>query len=400
MDARILISLVYMIVFLVTFLLLTRLSVRHFQLAMMTFGLLMAAAILNTMFTIIEEKPASFISYEIWLGVTDALTFRLQYFFTYPAFVITKSPYAAHAVNIAVQVMCFVLALKYILKNDAPILLVALLLFFPSYYHYTIFGLRDPYINLIATLVVIVALQDNMKILILGGAVLAISTFFARPEIAPIIATFIALRLFQRMTLTQKTISLIGYAALAYVSLLYMPLVFGLVPRGTVAGNIEQIVLLNESRQAIRQGTDGGGSHILGGALYNMPMIQRYPIQVISSFVAPLPFEIRRFVQAIGFLESIIFVYVTWMAWSRTRTSDVGRYVFYCGMIYMLIQALFVMNYGNLLRMRYPVYIFFIGAWARGYMDMQTRTQRASQLAVKNSTPQARPATQSTYRTR
>jgi hypothetical protein len=371
MEVRVLISLAYVLIFILGVLAITRLSVRHLGLAMFSFVLLTLFAMLNARFVVIDEKVASFISYRIWLGEANTLTFKLQYWLSLPAFNASGDPYAAHGVNIAVQALCFLLAMRFILTTQAPTVIIVALILFPSYYHYSIFGLRDPYINLLCTLFVILAIQDDLKKLIVGGILLGILAVFARPEFAIILMSLVALRIFQRMTPAQKILSVIGYLAAAYVGLLYMPLAFGLVPRGDVSANIEQLVGFNEARQERRLGGDGGGSgsHILGGALYTLPFFLRYPVQLVASFVAPLPHEISGIMQVLGFVESMLFCAVTFLAWRNSRHSDVARYLFWCGFFYMALQAVFAINYGNLLRMRYPAYIFFIGAWAVGVIS-------------------------------
>jgi len=149
-----------------------------------------------------------------------------------------------------------------------------------------------------------------------------------------------------------------------YAALLVLPLAFGLPSTGSALNNINAMVQFNEFRSGRHLGEDGSGSHILGGQLFSYPFLIRYPIQIVVSFVAPLPFEIRGGLGAIAFIESMLFCFVAYLGLSAARVDRTARFLFFCGLIYICLQALFAFNYGNLLRVRYPSYIFFFAAIA------------------------------------
>ena len=61
-------------------------------------------------------------------------------------------------------------------------------------------------------------------------------------------------------------------------------------------------------------------------------------------------------------IDSLVFCFIVYLAFLKIRINRNAKLLFFCGIIYMLLQALFAFNYGNLLRVRYPGYIFFLAA--------------------------------------
>lgn len=383
MDVRLLIAVVYWVVFTAGFIAIWPVKGRTLFVHTLLFVILCVIATMNAEFDFIEEKVASFISYDMYEGAPTAITFLLQYYISYPAFALTDSPYAAHSVNLALQSLSFLIAMKFILKERKGTLAGIGLFLFPAYYNFTIFGLRDPYVNLITTIFVASLINHTSLGLFVASAILAFLSLMARPEFSFMLVAFGLLKLFLASSRVVKIATLIVYTAMLYASLLFLPLAFGISSTGSVSGNLQKMAEFNDLRNERRLGGDGAGSgsHILGGKLYNLPMVVRYPIQVAATFVAPLPHEIHGGALAIAFLESLIFTYFAVAAWNRSRGSPKARFLFLCGLLYILAIALFSINYGNILRMRYPGHIMFVGAIALA-AEERRRSRRAARVAA------------------
>ena len=386
METRILITLAYTLTIIIGSIWIGRrhLSRRRLYLTMVGFITLLTLAVLNANYEFVEEKVASFISYSIHNGDSNSVAFRLQYYINLPALWLFNDPYSAHATNIAIQTFCFLLAFQYILPKKGVRWLEICILIYPAYYHYSIFGLRDPYINLIATVFVILAIKNKRSFVVIGGILLSFISLLARPEFSVILLSFVGLYFYLGLNKKHKLIVAMLYLCIIAVGANYLPYAFGVTPRGNISDNIEQIAEFNELRNARRIDSDGGGSAILGGRLFEYPLVVRYPIQVISSFISPLPFEIKSPVLFIGFMESLLFTWVAYTSWKKSKGSFNARYIFYCALLYMLLQAFFAMNYGNNLRIRYPSYIIFIGAISVGILERRSKVQANNLLFKKD----------------
>ncbi len=380
METRILITFVYTLVIIISAIWVMRLNRRQLNLTLIGFLVLLSLAILNANLEFIEEKIASFISHSLHNGESESIAFRLQYYVTLPAFWLTNHPYSAHATNIAIQTLCFLLAFRYILPKRGPTWLEICVLIYPAYYHYSIFGLRDPYINLISTLFTILAIRNKRFGIFVWGSLLGIVSLLARPEFSVILFSFVGLYFYIGLNQKNKIIFTAIYLLLINTAGNYLPYALGVAPRGNLIDNIEQIAEFNELRNERRLGSDGGGSSILGGTLFNYPLIARYPIQVITSFISPLPFEIRSPILFFGFIESMLFTTIAAIAWRRSKDVKNARYIFYCALLYILLQAFFAMNYGNNLRIRYPSYIMFIGS-----ISISIQSERAKSISNRLS---------------
>jgi len=320
-------------------------------------------AVLNDMTGLILEKGASFISYDMFKGDALLTTFYLQYLLAWIPFQLLDYEYTAHGMNIGLQAFTFLLAAQYIfgMKTSWKLLAFSLV---PSYFHYSIFGLRDPLINLIVTTIAIAAMRLDAKQFVYLCLVSALMCMAVRPELSLIILGFACLRVYFDATKWQRVTLILLSGFVVYASLIVLPLAFGLSSTGSALNNIDVMVQFNEIRSERHVGTDGSGSHILNGQLFTYPFLVRYPIQIFVSFVSPLPSEIRGMLGAIAFAESILLCFVAYLAASAARTDSTARFLFFCGLIYIFLQALFAFNYGNLLRVRYPSFIFFFGAIA------------------------------------
>jgi len=320
-----------------------------------------AASVFNDSSGLIEEKFASFVAYDMYKGFDFQLGFFVQYALTWIPFQLLDEEYVAHGLNIGLQAFIFMIGARYIF-NLKPSLKLVIFMLFPSYYHYAIFGLRDPLINLVTIAIAIGALQLDKRQFILLCLSMSVLTIGIRAEFSLIILGFALLREF--IDSAGKRRVLIGMCALIglYGALSIMPIAFGLPISGNPLQNIETMTQFNELRNARRLGEDGSGSHILGGTLFSYPFLIRYPIQVAGSFLAPLPFELRGSLDLIAFAESLAFCGVSLWAAAVHRKNERASILFWCGMMYMLLQAIFAINYGNILRIRYPCLVLFLAA--------------------------------------
>ena len=363
-------------------------TVRPLTATMLVYGaamlfLLGTASALNDSTGLIDEKVASFVSYDMFKGGQFQTTFFIQYLLAWIPFEILDYEYTAHGLNIGLQAFIFMLGavLIFDLKPGWKLLAFSL---FPSYFHYAIFGLRDPLINLLAVTIAAGALKLKPRQFILLCAGASVVSLGIRPEFSLIIAGFGVLGLFFSAKPKQQVVIALLSLATLYGALLVMPLAFGLPSTGSVDGNIELMTRFNELRNERRLGEYGSGSHMLGGALYSYPFPVRYPIQVAGSFLAPLPMDIRRGFDILAFAESLMFCLIVVLAARKHRVNEPATLLFWCGIAYMLLQAIFAINYGNVLRVRYPCLIFFLTSLVAAD---QVQSRRGTMPAKRRSRP-------------
>lgn len=349
---------------------------RALTVGLSTFVVLVGLVYLNDSQEIIAEKVASFVSYDMYKGIRYVNTFVIQYILAYIPFKLFDYEYTAHAMNIAIQAFVYLIASQYIFKNKLS-WKFAIFLLFPSYYHYAMFGLRDPIINFTAVLIVIAIFNTNQKGFVLTCLILSLMCLFVRPEFSIIIIGFISISLFLNSNNITKFMIVVGSGIMLYVMLLLMPYAFGVDSSGSALGNIEIISNFNESR-ALRNvdRVYGSGSQILGGGLFSLNWFVRYPIQLVASYVAPLPMDIRGGFDYFAFMESVVFCFVVGYSFLRRKINSRSELLFWCGFIYMALQAIFAANYGNILRIRYPCLIFFIGALVAADFSFTRRKSR------------------------
>lgn len=333
---------------------------------------------INVSFELIDEKLASFHSFEMYLGTRYSNSFLVQYILALPMFSLFESEYTAHALNIALQSLFFVLFLHLVGSRHLKIALAGLLLY-PAFIHYTVSGLRDPLLNLVSLAIVYGAIVfDKTKFLFLC-CVLAVVCNFIRPEYSLIIGGLIFLRYYVDLDGKKaKLITIVCGLAALYCALLVMPLAFGMPVSSNAFVNVETMIQFNTLRHDRTVGL--ASTHILGGALLTYPIFIRYPIQVVASFVTPLPMDFRGGVMLFAALDSLIFCVVVFVAYLRSKLSKTATFLFYCGAVYILLQALFAFNYGNLLRVRYPSYIFFLASVCFANLSWSTAGRPVSGL--------------------
>ena len=316
-------------------------------------------SILNNETGFIAEKVASFAAYDIYQGTNFTLGFFVQYILLWIPFELFDDKYAAHGLNMGLQAFTFMLGARFVFNMKSSWML-ALFTLFPSYYHYSIFGLRDPLINLVVVLVVIAAMRQNTKQFVITCMALSVLSIGIRAELSMILMGFAGIKMYFDVSGAKRLLLILAGIAALYVALLILPLAFGVPSTGSVAGNIDSMVQFNELRNERRLGEYGSGSHILGGALYGYQFGVRYPVQIGASFLAPLPVDIRSSLDALALFESVLFIFAAFCGYKAARLNQTSLILFCCGIAYMLLQAIFAINYGNILRVRYPCLIIFL----------------------------------------
>jgi len=359
---RILIGLIYYIVLMFLFTVRYKISTREILISFSVFFVVLSASIINTYYQFIDEKIASFVSYNMHTKGTFSLSFYVQYLLSLPMYKIMGNEYTSHSLNAVIHAITILSIYRFIFQKKFTWLFVVVLLF-PSYYHYSIFGLRDPLVNLVMTFFVIYTLKFSAiksDVLII---LLALISIGIRPELSVILLSFIWLRHFLTWRLKTKIILVLISIPLMYIILLQLPKTLGIKTTATsVNHSLELVSEFNEARYNRRLDGGGSGSHILAGKLFDYSFVERYPIQLLASFISPLPFEIKNKLHLLSFLESILFTLIAIIAFQKSRNNRMARYLFYCGMIYILSQAIFASNYGNVVRLRYPVFILFVSS--------------------------------------
>ncbi len=338
----------------------------------MSLLLLFFFSTINASFNFIEDKVASDVAYRMYDTGSFTLTFYLQYLLAYVGFVLANDTHVTFGLNIVLQSYFFLLAYETLIKKcKMQLFLLILLLLFPSFYHYSIFGLRDPLVNLLSLFFILLSIKPMTFPVVLGYLLLLLSCIFSRPELCIIFLVLIGLRLFLISSLFIKAL-LVGVSIVALNFALYGAMsTLGIKGANmNIVENIEKLNKFNEARNNRRVGGEGGGSAVLGGKLFQLPFYQRYPVQISATILVPLPHEFRGVTSWLGLLDSMFFISAIIMA-LKFRDNKRSTYFLLCGIIYLLIIALFTMNYGNTLRMRYPIFIFFFASFC--YSDRLKR---------------------------
>ena len=263
------ISSLYLTLFLTILNYTTRVSFKLIGFGFLYWFFLVCTFYLNVTLNIIEEKYASFNSYDMYLGELSSSTFFVQYILAYPAFSLFNFEYSAHAINISLQTVFFVL-LIYMSKAKRIRIAYFGLLFYPSFIHYSITGLRDPILNFISLSVVLGILNLNKQAFVILCILLAVLCNFVRPEYSLIVLGFALLRLYVEAGRWQKLFIISLGVVLLYMALLILPLAFGVPASNNVFTNIDTMIRFNEMRTERTSGTASTG--ILNGALMSMPI--------------------------------------------------------------------------------------------------------------------------------
>ena len=319
--------------------------------------LLFAAAAANFELEIFDQKFAAEFAYDVFKGresLRGNSTFILQAIVGYPAFLVTDVWWAAIGTNIAVTTGVF-----YFVHKRSPVLSCAMLA--PAIINFSMFSLRDPVIAVLAFAVCYLFFTPNSPLLWLKQSLTVGLFIVIRPENLAIFGYSKLLTVFNKhnrsalLYLAFPFLILVGVVITAFT-----PQMLGVEFGGSLSQLPGAANELYESRATRWDETEGGGSNILGGALPGLPIFIRFPIQVFTFFVLPLPFEIRKPSLALAFLDSIVFCYL-YYRFHRNAQRD-ALIVFW---VYVFAVAFFGNNYGNVFRLRLPAYFIMLAGLLR-----------------------------------
>lgn len=309
-------------------------------------------AFINFKFEIFEQKFASEFAYDIFKGresLRDNSGFLLQYFLNLPVFYVTNAWWSAIATNVVLATMVFLYALEA-RRSEAYILLA------PVIVNFSMFALRDPIIGVLFFLLTIFLLDTRSKYALYKQ--LGTVTLFAisRPEN---VIVYVATKMYTYLREIKNKLTLTLILPILFIvfiiALLQVPKLLGMQWSGSLLDLPLAISDFYEMR-ANRWDTDeGGGSNILGGSLVNYPFFIRYPIQIFTFFVLPLPFEIKKVALGLAFVDSIFFCSVFYR-FNKHAEKPAKRLFWF----YVLLVAFFSNNYGNVFRIRLPAYFIML----------------------------------------
>ena len=332
-------------------------NVRSLCLSFAYLVLLTTLAAANFELEIFEQKFASEFPFDVYMqreSLRGNSTFILQAFVSYLAFFITNVWWAAIGTNAALTAAVF-----YFVHSRKPWLSV--IMFAPAILNFCMFALRDP---------------------VISALVFAVTWFLlAPPAVGSWIKQTFSILLFA--LIRPENIAIFGYAKLMTIVsrngrnfLLYLSFPLLIAIGVVIAAFIPQMLGMEakavgslpgaanefyEARATRHDNIEGGGSDILGGALDRQPILVRYPVQVFTFFVLPLPFEIRNLPMALAFLDSLVFITVAYL-FHRHSSRD-AIIIFW---IFVLAVAFFSSNYGNVFRLRLPAYYLMLAGMLRG----------------------------------
>ncbi len=349
-----------------------RISPRAIQSAALVAIVLTVVAIANFELGFIPQKVASQQAFLAYSRRDLDSTFTVQALLNVGPFTITGVWWAAIGTNVAL------VALTYAFVYDEDRRLARRLLA-PAVLNFAIFSLRDPLLGVLLFALVLVMFGDRRpspRRLVAEG-LLAFAIFLTRPEF---IAVYIAGKVIgQRLDRRRSwKIALIPLALpVVLYALTWLPTLLGLqnqVPLAALPDLLNDFFVTRADRADDPDG--GGGSNILDGRLASMPLVARLPIQLLTFFVLPLPFEISSITLALAFVDSLVFIVLFREFWRRAD-SRVRRFF----VLYFVAIAFFVANYGNLFRLRMPAYFVMIAG-----LVLVERRRRSTERALEIET--------------
>lgn len=316
--------------------------------------LLLLLSVVNQYFDLFEPKFAGQFGLLTALGELNVPTFYVQAVLLYPFAVLSADPMLPIVLNVVLSALILTLCWDSV----AGIRNKVLVFFIPSIVYFSMFGLRDPLIFLslffLAKLYLVGKSQSGsfyFAICILG---------ISRPEL---MIFPVALIVGGWAYCSNRWVGIL-YLCLACI--LIMPLL-GMIPGLLgIRGAEFSLDLINDfahSRYERHAGdSDGGGSHILGGTLFQLSFFQRFPIQIAAFFLNPLPMDFRNFIMLIPLIDSIMFFVFLRGIWiSDVLRKDRGVVIIFALFLTIVMLSFFATNYGNLFRLRYPFYGVIFG---------------------------------------
>lgn len=335
----------------------TRFSLKTLVTSTVACVFLIVLASANFEYEIIDQKFASEFAFTIYSGEQAERStsgFVLQYVYCLPAFIITNAWWSAIGTNIAAVVLVFVVVAA---RNYT----LAFAVFAPAVINFAIFSLRDPLIGVLFFFIALTMTTPDLTKKWGSQALSAIAFIFVRPENIAILASAHGVALARKYRRkVWLPFFLIFFAGLAVVVLPYVPRLLGLSFSGSIFDLPLAISNFYEAR-ATRWGEElGGGSNILDGRLPEYSFLTRYPIQITSFFILPLPMDLNSPQLGLATIDSVIFCWLTWKFHKSAPTPVI--ILFWC---YVMMTALFMNNYGNAFRIRMPAYFIMIAGMYR-----------------------------------
>ena len=315
--------------------------------------ILTTLAVINFELDIVAQKFASEFAFNRFSGnesVRDSSGFVLQAIYCWPAFALTNVWWAAIGTNIAAVVLLYAYIAHYNTR-------LSLFVFAPVIVNFSLFSLRDPLIGILMFTAAVAVSEQNFSKRAVKQGVMTVPLFFIRPEnILIILGSFTYSFLYKYLKTFWALIIIPITLIISYALLKMVPGFLNI----SFSGSILDLPLALEefyTRRANRHlGSSGGNSNILDGQLSSMPFILRYPIQVISLFLLPLPVDLKSGALLLAAIDSIFFIALA-VIFHRSGTLN-SKILFWA---YILMVALFISNYGNAFRLRLPAYMIMMG---------------------------------------
>lgn len=308
----------------------------------------------NIEFGFFSLKGAGFFAYQMHEGTLWNPNFLIQYWFIKPFYWLTETPYLTHSMNAALTA-----ATVYVLFSRFGVPHWKYLLFFipPAALNFSLFGLRDPVLYfafLMSSTIFIFSFESKKYLnLILVFAITSVVYIYTRPEIVAFLAAFAVITVYMHPHISQgvKTIFL-SVLGTAFVFILY----YALDIMGATGVSFDAVSTYAENRYSRHVGTEGGTSQIMGSELFNVPFYVRYPVQIIGTFIVPFPWQVQNISHLLALLDSVLFCYLFYLQVKFARDDKMGLCILLFALVYILGTAFFSANFGNVFRVRYPVY--------------------------------------------
>lgn len=317
-----------------------------------------------------EVKFANFFAYDNIINTEDIPTFYLNSILLYPIYLFIQSKEIVFGLNAFLSFIISIIAYNSFnySKNQLSTNTLIAVFILPNIY-FSFYGLRDQIILIILFFLSKgLMLRKNLNIVLLSLLLLII-----RPELIIITPMYY---FWKYLSTKSRHFQIIFLALSITVAIIIFPYTGFLLGIGKISDPLA-IINFAENRYLRHAELEGGGSHILGGKLFNLNLFIRYPIQVLAFFINPLPFDFNSLKYIIPLFDSAVFFYFL----TKLRKIDCVKYsnLYSTLILTILILSIFSSNYGNLFRLRYPFYgIIFsiINTYYNEYNNRRLRVRR------------------------
>ena len=242
-----------------------------------------------------------------------------------------------------------------------------LALFAPAIFNFAIFALRDTVFGVLLGALTYEMSRDSKRrplVMLLIFVPLAIT----RPESAVAIGGAYAFSVYRSSDKSSplRVLRLITLAGAAIGAIQLIPRALGINRTFGILSFPSELAEFFATRATKNERIDPDetNSNILGGRLVQIPFVARFPIQIAAFFVLPFPFEIRGVALALAFLDSLLFIKLSRKMWVIANQTEKTLLVAYIASV-----SFFAANYGNLLRLRMPVYFMFLAVFAAHHLS-------------------------------